>query len=190
LDLETVIGDIADILKGIDSSRVRFKSSRPPYKEFQPGIGPCPEPQLVKLIAEGLNRIPRYGGVARTRRTPDLLIEKHWAIEIKIARPFGDNGKLAENWSVNLLHPYPGNTSLLGDCLKLTELSCSEQKAVIAVGYEHDPAQVSLEPLLKAFEVVAATVLNNKLGPRTEAIRDGLVHPIHQRLGIVGWEVG
>ncbi len=133
MDLETVINDIAEVLKAIDSSAVRFKSSRPPFKEFQPGVGPCPEPQLVKLIAEGLNRIPRYGGVARTRRTPDLLIEKRWAIEIKIARPFGDNGKLAENWSVNLLHPYPGNTSLLGDCLKLIELPCSEQKAVIAL---------------------------------------------------------
>ena len=43
---------------------------------------------------------------------------------------------------------------------------------------------------MKAFEVVAATVLNIKLGARTEAIRDGLVHPIHQRLVIVGWEVG
>src|SRR5207302_10748286 len=38
-------------------------------------------------------------------------------------RPFGDNGSLAENWSVNLLHLYEGNTSLLGDCLKIA-ISC------------------------------------------------------------------
>jgi len=189
MDLETVVNDIADVLKDVDFSGVRFKSSRPPYKEFQPGVGPCPEPQLVKLAAEGLNRIPRYGGSARTRRTPDLMIEKYWALEIKIARPFGDNGKLAENWSVNLLHPYPGNTSLLGDCLKLSELPCSEQKAVIAVGYEHLPAQVSLEPLLKAFEVIATTVLNINLGARWQTTRDGLIHPVHQRLVVLGWRI-
>jgi len=41
------------------------------------------------------------------------------ALEFKIARPFGDNGKEAENWSVNLPHPYAGNVSVIGDCLKL-----------------------------------------------------------------------
>lgn len=129
MDLETVINDIADVLKGIDSSLVRFKSSRPPFKEFQPGVGPCPEPQLVKLIAERLNRILRYGACAKTMRSPDLMLAGHWALEIKLARPFRDNGKLAENWSVNLLHPYPGNISLLGDCLKLREMTCPERKA-------------------------------------------------------------
>jgi len=47
------------------------------------------------------------------------LIKGLWVIEVKIARPFGDNGKEAEAWSVNLLHPYAGNTSIIGDCLKL-----------------------------------------------------------------------
>lgn len=123
-------------------------------------------------------------------RSPDLMLAGHWALEIKFARPFGDNGKLAENWSVNLLRPYPGNTSLLGDCLKLREMTCPERKAVIAVGYEHDPAQVSLEPLWKAFEVVATVALNIKLGARVEAVRDRLIHPVHQRLVVVGWEIG
>ncbi len=182
MDLLTVVQDIADILKGIDSSRV-------PFKGFQAGVGPYGEPQLMKLVAQGLNSMPRYGGCAKTMRTPDLLIAGHWALEIKLARPFGDNGKLAENWSVNLLHPYSGNTSLLGDCLKLHAMTRPERKGVIAIGYEHDPAQVSLEPLWKAFEVVASIVLNIKLGARTETIRDGLVHPVHQRLVIVGWEV-
>jgi hypothetical protein len=50
----------------------------------------------VKRIAEELNRLPRYGGAVRTKRTPDLLIPNRWALEIKIARPFGDNAKEAE----------------------------------------------------------------------------------------------
>jgi hypothetical protein len=183
MDLQTVVQDIADVLKGIDSSRE-------PFKNFQPGVGPYGEPQLVKLVAERLNDISRYGGCAKTMRSPDLLIAGHWALEIKIARPFGDNGKSAENWSQNLLHPYSGNTSLLGDCLKLQAMARSEQKAVVAIGYEHVPAEISLEPLWKAFEVVAAAVLNIQLGARAEAIRDGLIHPVHQRLVVVGWEVG
>jgi hypothetical protein len=182
-DIDTIVQDIADILKRIDSSRV-------PFKSFQPGVGPYGEPQLMKLVANGLNSIPRYEGRAKTMRTPDLLIEKYWALEIKLARPFGDNGKPAENWSVNLLHPYSGNTSLLGDCLKLQAGSRSERKGVIAVGYEHDPAQVSLEPLWKSFELIASTVLRIPLGPRVEAIRDGLAHPVHQRCVVVGWKIG
>jgi hypothetical protein len=182
MDLEAVVQDIADVLKRVDSSGV-------PFKQFQPGVGPHGEPQLVKLVAAGLNGIRQYGGCVRTMRTPDLLIEGHWALEIKVARPFGDNGKLAENWSVNLLHPYPGNASLLGDCLKLQAISRSEEKGVIAIGYEHDPAQVSLEPLWKAFEVVAAAVLNIQLGPRAVANRQGLIHPVHQRLVVVGWKI-
>lgn len=51
-------------------------------------------------------------------------------------------------------------------------MSCAESKAVIAIGYEHDPAQVPLEPLWKAFELVAEAVLNIKLGARVEATRD------------------
>src|SRR5947209_2617039 len=120
MKLEAVIADIADALKAIDSSRV-------PFKGFQPGVGPYGEPQLLKLIAKHLNKDSLDGKSARTMRSPDLLIAGGWALEIKIARPFGDNGKPAENWSVNLLHPYAGNTSLLGDCLKLRSLMRTEQ---------------------------------------------------------------
>ena len=98
MDLESVVNDVADVLKTIDSSGV-------PFKHFQAGAGPYGEPQLVKLIAEHLNCSPKYALSVKTKRTPDLLIAGSWALEIKIARPFGDNGKLAENWSVNLLHP-------------------------------------------------------------------------------------
>jgi hypothetical protein len=124
MDLEGVVADITDALKIIDGPRV-------PFKTFQLGVGPYGEPQLVKIVAEHLNRIPHYGRRIKTMRTPDLLIAGYWALEIKIARPFGENGSLAENWSVNLLHPYPGNTSSLGDCLKLRSQLCQEQRAAV-----------------------------------------------------------
>ena len=189
MDLEAVVNDIADVLKGIDSSRVQFKSSRPPFKEFSTGRRTLRGTSTGEARRRKPESYARYGGCAKTMRTPDLMLLGHWALEIKLARPFGDNGKLAENWSVNLLHPYPGNTSLLGDCLKLREMACYERKAVISIGYEHVPAQVALEPLWKAFEVVAESVLDIKLGTRVEAIRDDLIHSVHQRLRVVAWKV-
>lgn len=127
MELEQVITDVAAGLAAIDRCGVRFKT-------FQPGVGPYGEPQLLGGVAQYLNTLPAYSGSVRTKRTPDLLIPQCWALEFKLARPFGDNGKEAENWSVNLLHPYPGNVSLIGDCLKLRGLGGIERKAVVVVG--------------------------------------------------------
>ncbi len=173
MDLARVVTDIADALKAIDSSRVSFK-------HFQAGVGPYGEPQLLKLVCQQLNSLPRYASGVKTMRTPDILISGSWVLEVKIVRPFGDNGKPAENWSVNLLHPYPGNTSLLGDCLKLRALSREEGKAVVAIGYEHDPPQVNLEPLVQSFELIARNVLSIPLGDRVSVRRANLIHPVHQ----------
>lgn len=182
LPLHAVIDSIADALVLIDSSGTKFRG-------FLPGVGPYGEPQLVKLVAAQLNSMVQCDGPVCTKRTPDLLLPGKWAIECKIARPFGDNGKPAENWSVNLLHPYEGNTSLIGDCLKLRGLRLIEKRAAIVIGYEHTPPQISLGPLIDAFEVVAREVIGIRLSKRIQAVRSGLVHPVHQQLSVTGWEV-
>jgi hypothetical protein len=182
LSLEHIVESFADALVAIDFSRI-------PFKNFLPGVGPYGEPQLLSQVAAHLNAVLPCGGRIRTKRTPDLLIPGNWAIECKIARPFGDNGKAAENWSVNLLHPYAGNTSLLGDCLKLRSLVGNEKKAAVVIGYEHSPPQITLSPLLAAFEVVAKNVIGIRIGERVESIRTGLVHPVHQQVTVAAWEV-
>ena len=182
MELSELGADFADALVSVDSSQK-------PFRNFQPGVGPYSEPQLLKLVALFLNELPKYGGTVRTRRTPDLLVPKQWAVEVKIARPYGDNGKEAEDWSVTLLHPYHGNVSTIGDCYKLASLSCDERKAVIVIGYEHCPARIDLTPLIEAFEVVAREVAGITLSPRIECRRDGLVHPVHQCLRLFAWEV-
>ena len=50
-------------------------------------VGPYGEPQLMRAIVERLAEIPVYRGKAMTRRTPDVLIAGHWALEFKRARP-------------------------------------------------------------------------------------------------------
>lgn len=182
MELQQVVADIADALVAIDASGI-------PFKAFNPGVGPYGEPQLVRLIAQRLNDNKKYSGLVATKRTPDLLIKGLWALEFKIARPFGDNGKEAENWSVNLLHPYPGNVSVIGDCLKLLRLNGNERKAAVVVGYEHTPPQICLDPLFSAFEIIAKDIMEIRLASRIQQKRNSLQHSVHQQLAVVAWEV-
>jgi hypothetical protein len=179
MEYKEIVQKIADILKDYDS---KF----PVHKNFQPGIGPFGETQIVNVIA---NRLSEEGFPAQTRRTPDLDIQREWAIEFKIVRPFGDNGKEAENWSVNMLHPYPGNTSLIGDAIKLSSLENYRRKGLLVIGFEHNPPKISLDPLLASFELITRNVMKIALGERIEERRDDLVHKEHQVLRCIGWEL-
>jgi hypothetical protein len=183
VELSTFVDDFADALAEIDRSRVC-------HKQFQPGIGPFGEADAIRSALAELKKqhSDRYSR-AVTKRSPDLLIPNSWALELKIIRPFGDNGMPAEHWSENALHPYPGNTSSLGDCLKLIGAGLQERKGVVIFGYEHSPAQISLDPAISAFEHIAMNILKIKLGPKCQAKREGLVHPVHQVLRVFGYEV-
>ncbi len=174
-----IVRTIADILK-------EFDSERPVHKAFQPGIGPFGEPQIVGIIAR---RLSAKKITSETKRTPDLDIQHQWAVEFKIVRPFGDNGKEAENWSVNMLHPYSGNVSLISDAIKLASLNAYPKKGLFVIGFEHNPAKISLDPLLNSFEAIARQVMSIRLGERIEQKREWLVHPEHQVLRCIGWQV-
>ena len=179
MEFVEIVKRIADILK-------EFDAEMPIHKAFRPGIGPFGEPQIVGVIAQ---RLSSKGIAAQTKRTPDLDIQHQWAIEFKIVRPFGDNGKEAENWSVNMLHPYAGNVSLIGDALKLSALETFPNKGLFVIGFEHNPAKISLNPLIDSFEAIARQVMKIDLGERIEQEREGLVHSEHQVLRCVGWQV-
>ena len=131
----------------------------------------------------------RNCSAARTKRLPDVLIPGHWALEFKIVRPFGDNGLPAEHWSENILHPYPGNTSSLGDCMKLLQSGLPERKGIIVFGYEHEKAVVPLDPAIHSFELLAAEIIHVELSKRIERRIERLCHPVHQVLRVFGWEI-
>jgi hypothetical protein len=183
VDLEALVADVADALAAVDAARFV-------HKEFQAGIGPFGEADAVRASLHWLmqSKPADYSG-AKTKRLPDLLIPSCWAVEFKVIRPFGDNGRPAEHWSENVLHPYAGNTSSLGDCLKLRDSPLTERKAIIIFGFEHTPPQVALEPAVRGFELLAKLLLGLDLSPRREALRVGLVHPVHQQLRVFGYEV-
>jgi hypothetical protein len=183
IDLSQITSDFADALAAADGRSICHKS-------FRPGIGPFGEAQAIRLAVEHLKeRRPDYYARTQIKRTPDVLVPDEWAIEVKLVRPFGDNGKLAEHWSENVLHPYPGNTSSIGDCLKLINSGLKESKAIIIIGYEHENVQVSLDPAIKGFEILCREVAGIKLGTRIEQKREKLIHPVHQVLKISSYEV-
>ncbi|MBH0199099.1 MAG: hypothetical protein HP497_06715 [Nitrospira sp.] len=183
MELTALVEDIACALAAVDGERAV-------HKQFQPGIGPFGEADAVRAALVWLKTTnPERYGEAATKRLPDLLIPAKWAVELKVVRPFGDNGLPAEHWSENVLHPYPGNTSSLGDCLKLLTSNLRERKAIIIFGYEHTPPRVPLEPALAGFEILARELLRLSLSARAEALRQNLVHPVHQQLRVYGYEI-
>ena len=180
MQLSEIVSVVADILKDFDSER-------PVHKSFMPGIGPFGEPQLVIQIAQ---RLTRRGISASTHGTPaDMGVKDIWAIEFKIVRPFGNNDREAESWSQNLLHPYEGNTSLIGDAIKLSKIKTHPKKGLFAIGFEHDPPQIDLEPLFSSFELISKCIMDIPLGQRFEERRDGLVHPTHRVVRCVAWQL-
>jgi hypothetical protein len=181
--MQQLVDDIAGAIQNIDRSGV-------PFKEFKPGAGPYGEPQLVKLITTYLseNCGVRYPGI-KTCRKPDVLVPAQWALEFKIVRPYGDNGIEAEHWSQNLLHPYAGNVSAIGDALKLMALEGPERRGLVVITYEHEPPRIDLTVLVSAFELISRQLLRLPLGDRhTSLVRD-CVHPVHQRATVYGWRL-
>jgi hypothetical protein len=124
-----------------------------------------------------------------SRQQCDLVIPGQWAIEFKLLRPFGDNGKVAEHWSENVLHPYPGNVSSIGDCIKLLKSGFSERKAVIVFGYEHSRPQIDITAAIESFEVVTERVVGIELSERYQREFGPLIHPVHKQGKVFAWEI-
>lgn len=183
LDLPTIVRHFADALVEIDHSGATHKS-------FKPGIGPFGEDTAVREAFTRLKvRYPESYGAWKKKRAPDVLLPGEWGLEFKIIRPFGDNGACAEHWSENVLHPYPGNTSAIGDCFKLLQLDDSLAKAVVIFGFEHSPVQIDLDCAVRGFQLLAQRLLDFHLGPMIQDRREGLIHPVHQVLRVFAFEV-
>lgn len=191
--LDRLVSDLAAAFLAIDQSKPIGKSQT---REYRAGIGPLREAEAVrhaiKYLKNQNNSVYQNASPCRypnSKASCDLLIPGEWALEFKLVRPFGDNGKEAEHWSENILHPYPGNVSSIGDCLKLAQCGFGERKAVIVFGYEHIPPQITIESAVRAFELLAKELHGLKLTQRAFSSFGPLVHPIHQQGQVFGWEV-
>ncbi len=136
-----------------------------------------------------------YAGAIRTsvsypsakRQKCDLIISKSpgWAIEVKMLRLLGDNGKPNGNAVKYILSPYPTHRSALTDCSKLNDSQFAERKAVLIFGYE--VPKLPLLDMIMAFEILADQKV--VLGKRHAAYFDQLIHPVHTSGAVYAWEI-
>jgi len=106
MELSTLVGDFASALREVDATNPVGSSGR-----FKPGCGPLTESEVTGLILRRLRERNKVYDRAAATRYPngraecDFVVPGEWAVEVKLARPFRDNGKPAERWSENLLYP-------------------------------------------------------------------------------------
>jgi len=191
---------LPDIVKAFAQGLKTADSNEPKYKNYQAGIGPFPEHKAIALIIQELKKLLLsvktnvvYPG-PESRQKCDICIFSNpnhcdWAIEAKLLRFLGDNGKPNDNMFTHILSPYPQHKSALTDCIRLAKSSFAAKKAILIYGFEHD--EWPLEPAIEAFEHLANKHLANEcqLGTRYVSCFTGLIHPIHKQGKVFGWEL-
>ena len=196
--LDALVRDFGQGIEAVDARRPQAVNSRS-GKPFQVDLGPHTEIDTVELVMRELaTRAPAvYEGKYSTsvpypedtRSKCDLCFGRgpvyDLAVEVKMARILGDNGKPNDNLVMHMLSPYPTHRSALTDCIKLQGTSLSSRRAVIVYGYEAEG--FPLQPLIEAFELLARQSVS--LGQRHSARFSGLVHPVHASGSVYGWEV-
>lgn len=195
MELAEVVREFADALKRVDGKHPIAVNSRT-GEHFQPGIGPHPEAAAIELIADELRSIDGFRRIAiavpypeSPRKKCDLCVLEGdtdgWAIEIKLFRPMGDNGRPNDNMLMHILSPYAEHRSALTDCEKLRGSAIARRKAVVIFGFES--MKSPLETGIAAFETLAAA--QGRISVRCESRVSHLVHPVHQEACVYGWEV-
>jgi hypothetical protein len=191
--LAEFVRDFALAFKAADALRPQAISARS-GRTYQPGLGPHGEDAAVSLVLAQLTTVATRNYSWSTQlpypgesQKCDIALGSpiEWVIEVKMARAFGDNGKPDDTYLKDLLSPYPQDHSALTDATKLRSSRFECQKALLVYGFEYerrplDPALRALETLLRADGAVL---------DRVEAAFIDLVHPVHNRGRVLGWEV-
>ena len=198
LELEEFVTDFALGLECADS-RAPVAVNRRSKKPFRPGIGPHSEPDTIELVGLELKslRPAAYGerwhtGVPYgngTRTECDVCLGRSpswdWAIEVKMLRLLGDNGKVDDSALKRILSPYPAHRSALTDVGKLLSSNLGRRRAVLVFGYDHE--DWPMDPTVEAFELLVRN--RYSIGSRHEACFGGLVHPVHREGRVFAWEL-
>lgn len=198
LSLERLVSDFTSAIEIVDAAEPQAQSARS-KKKYQPGIGPHTETQTVDMVAQALreNYGDRYRGKLETdipyvenpRQKCDLCWGSNepwdWAIEVKMLRMLGDNGKPNDNMLMHILSPYPRHRSALTDCEKLSESRLGKKCAVLIYAYESE--RYPIITAIDAFEILAKERV--QLGSRISEDFEGLVHPVHSEGSVFAWEI-
>jgi hypothetical protein len=194
VELATLVSDFAEAMSAADARKPIAMNHRGD-RAYQAGIGPHAESTAVNLTIDEMRLLfpGRYPDVRtvvpypHTRQTCDLMIGSTpgWAIEVKMARFSGDNGKQDDTAIKDILSPYDRDRSALSDCRKLASAGFPQRTAVLIYGF--DDARRPLDPILEAFQTLASHAV--WLGERQSAPLRELVHPVFAAGRVVAWEV-
>ena len=195
LSLHEIVSDFAAGIRLADLKRPVARSARS-EREYQPGLGPFTESETIKLVMSELEEMlpERYGHYclevkypASPRNRCDICLgidpDWNWAIEVKMLRMMGDNGRPNDNMVMHILSPYPEHRSALSDCSKLRASGLFGRKAMLIYAYDYDTFPI--EPLISAFETLSGL----KPANRATACVDNLSHPVHCRAVVCGWDL-
>jgi hypothetical protein len=196
ISLAKLVDDFSAAIQRADARRPQAARSRT-GRVYQAGIGPHTEGQTIGLVMTELVALDTaYAAHALDVPYPEVLRQRcdwclgsalswDWAIEVKMLRLFGDNGKLNDNMLMHVLSPYPAHRSALTDCEKLARSAWPGSKAIVIFGYDYEGW--AMDPAIEAFETLASTRV--ALGDRHAASYAHLMHPVHQRGRVFAWEV-
>lgn len=198
LQLETIIDDFTACLVRVDAQAPQAVNARSKMP-YQKGIGPHPEGQTVEMVTSEMEAyVPvRYSGLIATsvpysdapKQKCDFCIGSDsswdWAIEVKMLRMLGDNGKPNDNILMHILSPYSRDRSAVTECEKLSSSTMGHRKAILIYGYEAE--KFPIITAIDTFETIAMTKVS--LSPRVAAGFSGLIHPVHASGAVFGWEL-
>lgn len=195
--LAELVRDFAQGMQAVDSLAPVASNARTGVS-YQAGIGPHTEAQTIKLVMAYLadtdpQRYASYRlGVPYadgTRQACDVCLvdreRRTWAIEVKMLRLMGDNGKLNDNMMMHILSPYLAHRSALTDCTKLLASQLRTHKAILIYGYDYPGWP--MDPVIEAFQVLAGRQVS--MADSAVASFDGLIHPVHRCGRVFGWRV-
>jgi len=195
-ELDELTRYFAEAMESVDARRPIASNART-GAPYSPGIGPHTERATVELVSEEMGRMGTiqvegfqlevpYPGTPRNKC--DLCIgvgpDWDWAVEIKMLRLMGDNGKPNDNILMHILSPYQEHRSALIDCTKLISAGFTSRTAMLIYGYEY--LEWPMEPAIESFETLASQYVT--LGVRSQSDVEGLVHPIHRNGRVFAWE--
>ena len=179
----------------VDSKAPQAVNARKPDIKYSPGIGPFQEKKLIKLVTNEMkNQNQTYNTILLEERYPNLSKKKldifwsnekvNYYIEAKAMRRLRNNGTPEEFIMVDLLSPYEGDGSVLGDIKKLKNSGFEGEKVILIYGYDYD--EWPLDIAIDCFEVLAERHFC-KFKEKYKSKFNNLIHPHHKRGEVFAW---
>ena len=179
----------------VDSKAPQAANARRPEIKYSPGIGPFQEKKLIELVTNEMkNQNQIFNNILLEEKYPNFSRKKldifwpneevNYYIEAKAMRRLRNNGNPEEFIMVDLLSPYEGDGSVLGDIKKLKNSGFEGEKVILIYGYDYDEAPMDI--IVGCYELIADKYFC-KFKETYEQSFDGLIHPIHKRGKVKGY---